>query len=121
MFSCSLGIKLCIDGVCTITRVFDDITMPIPVCHTNITTLTLPGDGSIQGFVRELKRNIGDSAIDIVLEKLGLSVCFIELLLNSFCRTVIIFLIIVTYTGLYPTILIAITLFYSFNYNMFVD
>ena len=69
-----LSIGLCIDDTCTTTPVLDHVWVPIPLCNTNATSFTLPGDGTVDGFIRELGGRIGNAAIDLVLEKFGLSV-----------------------------------------------
>ncbi|XP_022105071.1 uncharacterized protein LOC110987006 [Acanthaster planci] len=73
VFSVSLNIMLCIDDACTTTPVLDQVWVPIPVCNTNATSFALPGDGTVGGFIRQLGGRIGNSAIDLVLEKLNLS------------------------------------------------
>ncbi len=74
MFSVTLDVELCIDNTCTTTSILDHVWVPIPICNTNAVTFTLPGDGTVAGFIRELGGRIGDSAIDLVLEKNGLNV-----------------------------------------------
>ena len=74
VFDINLGLHLCIDDACEYVHVLKYIEMPIPVCNTNFTSLQLLGDGSVLGFVRELGENIGDAAVDIVLQKLGIDV-----------------------------------------------
>ncbi|XP_022102001.1 uncharacterized protein LOC110985344 [Acanthaster planci] len=73
VFSVTLNLMLCIDDTCTTTPVLDRVWVPIPLCNTNATSFTLPGDGTVEGFIRELGGRIGNSAIDLVLEKFGLS------------------------------------------------
>ena len=77
-FSIDLDIDLCIDSSCEAVSVFDNLQVPIPVCNTDFSSLVLPGvDGSIQGFVQELGQSIGDTAINAVIEKLGLAVSIV--------------------------------------------
>ncbi|XP_022103294.1 uncharacterized protein LOC110986022 [Acanthaster planci] len=73
VFSVTLNIVLCIDDTCTSTAVLDHVWVPIPLCNTNVSSFTLPGDGTVEGFIQELGGRIGNSAIDLVLEKFGLS------------------------------------------------
>ncbi len=80
----SLAIDLCIDGSCETMRLFENVKVPIPSCHTNMTSFQLPGDGTIQGFVRELGENIGDTAIDVVVEKLGATVSLFICAVNKY-------------------------------------
>ncbi|XP_072023446.1 uncharacterized protein, partial [Amphiura filiformis] len=81
-FSITLGIEVCINSVCDVTPVFDDIRIPIPLCNIDFNNLVLPGDGTIQGFVQELGETIGDSAVGVVLNKLGLA----DFVSNVDCR-----------------------------------
>ena len=74
VFSVTLNVVLCIDDTCKTTPVLDNVWVPIPICNTNATSFTLPGDGTVAGFIRELGGSIGNSAIDLVLEKFGLDV-----------------------------------------------
>ncbi len=74
VFSINLGVELCIDATCEFVTVFDGVQIPIPGCNIDYNALVLPGDGSVAGFVQELGNTIGDSAISVVLEKLGLAV-----------------------------------------------
>ncbi|XP_038050728.1 uncharacterized protein LOC119723897 [Patiria miniata] len=73
VFSVTLNVMLCIDDTCTMTPVLDHVWVPIPLCNINATSFTLPGDGTVGGFIRDLGGRIGNSAIDLVLEKFGLS------------------------------------------------
>ncbi|XP_038062441.1 uncharacterized protein LOC119732930 [Patiria miniata] len=73
VFSVTLSLTLCIDDTCTMNLILDHVWVPIPLCNTNATSFTLPGDGTVEGFIRELGGRIGNSAIDLVLEKFGLS------------------------------------------------
>lgn len=75
LFSLSLGVRLCIDDSCDEIPLLDDIFAPIPLCNTNVTGVQLPGDGSIHGFVKEVGENVGSAAVDIVISRLGLTVC----------------------------------------------
>ena len=52
-----------------------DTRAPIPLCNDN-PLFTLPGDGSIAGFVRGLGQDISQIAIDIVLQELELKVSY---------------------------------------------
>ena len=74
VFSVTLNIGLCIDGTCTLTPVLDHVWVPVPLCNTSATSFTLPGDGTVAGFVQELGDHIGTSAIELILEKYGLDV-----------------------------------------------
>ena len=72
-FALSLDIEFCPDGDCTSMEILDDLIIPIPFCNPNI-TFSLPGDGSIAGFVEFLKDKITDESVTAVLRKLGLEV-----------------------------------------------
>ena len=81
VFSVTLDVELCIDNACVTTSILDHVWVPIPICNINAVTFTLPGDGTVAGFIKDLGGRIGDSAIDLVLEKYGLNV---RILLLSF-------------------------------------
>ncbi|XP_072034096.1 uncharacterized protein [Amphiura filiformis] len=72
VFKIDLSLNLCIDGICTDTSVLKGIYLPIPTCNFDPTMYPLPGDGTIAEFIEELGGEIGDSAIELVFEKLGL-------------------------------------------------
>ena len=74
VFSITLTLNLCIDEACEDISIFKDLKVPIPGCNTDFTSLVLPGDGSIEGFVQYLGGEVGDAAVTVVLERLGLSV-----------------------------------------------
>ncbi|XP_033637723.1 uncharacterized protein LOC117298529 [Asterias rubens] len=76
VFSVTLDVELCIDNACVTTSILDHVWVPIPICNINPVTFTLPGDGTVAGFITELGGRIGDSAIDLVLEKYGLNQYF---------------------------------------------
>ena len=65
---------LCIDNTCEELVILNDVKIPTPLCYSDLTNVVLPGDGSIHGFVHHLNGNIGSSAVNVVLEKLGLAV-----------------------------------------------
>ena len=69
-----LTATLCIDNDCEDYKVFKDLEVPIPVCFSNMTQITLPGDGSIESFIDHLDGAIGSTAVAVVLEKLGFAV-----------------------------------------------
>ncbi|XP_071798137.1 uncharacterized protein [Asterias amurensis] len=72
VFSVTLDVELCIDNTCATTSILNHVWVPIPICNINAVTFTLPGDGTVAGFIGELGGRIGDSAIELVLEKYGL-------------------------------------------------
>ena len=74
----TLSIELCIDDGCETVKVFENLKVPIPLCSTNFTSLLLPGNGTIQGFAAVLANNVGEAAVDVVVEKLGLTVSVID-------------------------------------------
>ncbi|XP_033637389.1 uncharacterized protein LOC117298318 isoform X2 [Asterias rubens] len=73
VFSVTLDVELCIDNACVTTSILDHVWVPIPICNINAVTFTLPGDGTVAGFIKDLGGRIGDSAVDLVLEKYGLN------------------------------------------------
>ena len=63
--------------------VFENLLIPIPVCNIDFTTFSLPGDGTVQQFAQHLGENIGNAAVDIVIQKLGLEVSiFFEIIMD---------------------------------------
>ena len=69
----TLILELTLDGVVTPFNILDHLFIPIP-SHDNTVPLALPGDGTIEGFARIVGTSVGQSAIDLVLMKLGLKV-----------------------------------------------
>ncbi len=72
--SITLDLILCIDSICNTIPVFSEVGLPKPVCNVDYSTFTLPGDGSVAGFVEYLDGNVGEFATEIVLKKYGLEV-----------------------------------------------
>ncbi|XP_072033123.1 uncharacterized protein [Amphiura filiformis] len=70
-FLVNLALKLDIEGDITELGILSNTRFPIPLCNTNA-TFTLPGGGSIDGFVRALGDNVGQAAVAVVLRQLGL-------------------------------------------------
>ncbi|XP_072048756.1 uncharacterized protein [Amphiura filiformis] len=73
VFRVSLGIRLCIDGVCTNSPILESIQLHLPVCSFDADDYQLPGDGSVAGFVQQLGGKIGQSAVEVVMLKLDLN------------------------------------------------
>ena len=72
--------NLCIDHTCKDVTVVNDLKIPVPSCKSNFTMNDLPGYGSITGLREHLGTHIGDSAIHVVKEHLGITVsasCFL--------------------------------------------
>ena len=72
-FEVNLSFTLKLEGVVSNFVVLNKANFPMPFCNDN-TTLTLPGDGSVGGFVTALGGEFVQSAVDLVLEYLGLKV-----------------------------------------------
>ena len=70
-FALNLAFLLDVEGLSTDLNILNDTRIPIPVCNTEF---TLPGDGTIKGFIRAVGKNAAQSAVDVVLEQLGLKV-----------------------------------------------
>ena len=68
----TLVLTLCIDDACEDVSIFKDLKVPIPVCNSDFTSLQLPGDGTILGFINYLGEEVGDAAITVVMNRLGL-------------------------------------------------
>ena len=75
-YEVDLAFTLWIDGVPTDFPVLSGRQFPIPGCHGNASlSLTLPGDGTVRGFLAELgESHVGQAAIQLVLRKLNLQV-----------------------------------------------
>ena len=54
--------------------VITDAAVPISPCNRSQKEFVLPGDGTITGFVEAIGPSIGDTAVDLVLTKLGITV-----------------------------------------------
>ena len=74
-FNFDLDLMLELEGTTTPITIMADTRVPIPLCNDN-PLFTLPGDGSIAGFVRGLGQDISQIAIDIVLQELELKVSY---------------------------------------------
>ena len=74
-FVLNLSVDLCIDNFCDAITILGDQIVPIPLCNPN-GTLTLPGDGTILGYVESLYSEADEAAVDIVLSALGIKVWF---------------------------------------------
>ena len=86
VFSLSLSMTICIDKTCDEEPLLQNFKVPIPLCNTNFTSFRLPGDGTIQGFVKELGGKVASSAVDVVINRLGLSVGFkFQLVFRHMC------------------------------------
>ena len=72
-FQLDASVTLCIDSACETIEVLEHTLVPIPLCNENF---TLPGGDSLNGFFDELGQKAGGAGIDLVLESLGLAVCF---------------------------------------------
>ena len=72
-FLIDLAVTLCIDGTCRPINLLQGAHVPIPICNPNA-TFTLPGDGTIAGYLADLTGEITDAAVDLVLDYLGLKV-----------------------------------------------
>ena len=82
-FLIDLSVSLCIDGTCTPINLLQGAHVPIPICNTNA-TFSLPGDGSIAGYLDTLAGEITDVAVDLVLDTLGLKVTLTTLYNHNF-------------------------------------
>ena len=76
VFQIDLSVTLCIDGTCRPIYLLQAAHVPIPVCNENA-TFSLPGDGTISGYLESLGGQVTDAAVDLVLEHLGLKVIII--------------------------------------------
>ncbi len=72
-FSLNLLFEFELEGDITAFNLLYDTKVPIPLCNENA-MLILPGDGSINGFIRAVGENVGQSALEVVLRQLGIEV-----------------------------------------------
>ena len=72
-FIVSLSLNLWIDGNLRQINLLQGAQIPIPICNSNA-TFTLPGDGTVDGYLAFLKGMITDEAVDLVLDSLDLKV-----------------------------------------------
>ncbi len=70
-FDLDLSVQVCIDDTCTEVPILLDVKVPIPFCNGS---LSLPGDGSINGYVKTIAGQAGQDAINAVLQNFGLEV-----------------------------------------------
>ncbi len=75
-YEVTLILELTLDGMTTLFIILDHLSVPITPFDNN-EELVIPGDGSIEGFARIVGTSAGQSAIDLVLMKLGLKVSLI--------------------------------------------
>ena len=83
VFKLGLAFDLTIDGAETIFPILTDTSIPIPVCSND--PFVLPGDGSIEGFVKAVGQDVGQTAVDVVLKQLGLEVLYSYKLEKKVC------------------------------------
>ncbi len=69
----TLSVYVCIDENCDRTPILSDNVVPMPFCNEN-GTLSLPGDGTIDGFLRHISGRYNGTIIDTVLSSLGIKV-----------------------------------------------
>ena len=79
VFRLTLDMSLCLDDACHEIGVFNELDIPIPFCNTNFSSFQLPGDGTILGFAEYLGEKVGDAAVNMIIERLGLDVSTIRL------------------------------------------
>ena len=72
VFKLDLSINFCVDDLCHDIPVLKGIHLPVPAC--NYLSYVLPGNGTLAGFLDYLDGEIGDSAIELVMQKFEISV-----------------------------------------------
>ncbi len=72
-FEVELFVTLCIDDDCDVIPVVSEFLIPIPFCNRN-GTLSLPGDGTLAGYVEHSMKDAKAAAVDLVLNSLGIKV-----------------------------------------------
>ena len=73
LFRIDFTFTLTLEEETTVNPILRDFTLPVPICNQDI-PFSLPGDGSIQGFVKRVGRNFTQTAVDVVLHQLGVKV-----------------------------------------------
>ncbi len=68
-----LAFSVEVEGSTTYFSMLSDAQLPIPLCDEN-TPFILPGDGTIAGFAQLFSDGFTPTAVDVVLERLGLKV-----------------------------------------------
>ena len=71
--SLNLNFQLEIEGNTTTFNILSDTRIPIPTCNENV-TFALPGDGTIEDFAIVYANEFSQTAVDVVLQRLGLEV-----------------------------------------------
>ena len=69
-----LSVNVCFDGTCTNVPILTNAVIPIPLCGDEA-VITLPGDGTIGGYVQQLADEAGDEGIMMLLHHFNLQVC----------------------------------------------
>ena len=72
-FVLNLEFQLELENRTTEYSILSNTSIPIPVCHENV-TYTLPGDGTIAAFSKMVGKSFTPAAIDVILYQLGLKV-----------------------------------------------
>ena len=70
-FTVNLSSRFIIEDQATDFIVLSDARFPIPSCNTDI-GYSLPGDGTVSGFVTAVGETVGEAAIEAVLNHLGI-------------------------------------------------
>ena len=73
LFKFNLDLLLVVDEFEEDFEIFADAVMPVSPCNSN-QDYVLPGDGTITGFVDAIGPTIGNTAVELVLTKLGVTV-----------------------------------------------
>ena len=66
-----MKLTLCIDGTCNDIPVLPGILLPKPACTNEPQSHRLPRDVTITEFKDSLGGEVGDPAVELVLQKLG--------------------------------------------------
>ena len=73
-YQINFNLVVCIDDSCNVIDILSNLLVPIQLCNTD-GTLGLPG-GSIAEYLNQLPvAGITGSAVDLVLDSLGIKVC----------------------------------------------
>ncbi len=83
MLTVDLAFSVQVEGSTTYFSMLSDAQLPIPLCDGN-TPFILPGDGTIAGFARLYSDGFTTTAVDVVLEQLGLKANSLPIVTCSF-------------------------------------
>ncbi|XP_072033125.1 uncharacterized protein [Amphiura filiformis] len=76
-----LTVSICLDGTCTDIPIANNIQVPISPCGN--VSVTLPGDGTIDGYLQEIAKYAGENGVAMVMQHFDLE----DFILEDQCET----------------------------------